>query len=123
MTETLSGDVAAGGDPYAAALAENPYNAVPLVGPDDGAAALLRAQQRLQRPRLPPHQDVALRALRDLPSRLAWDLLTLGTTPAVPPGRWEQTRALLWAGRRAEARSPWVEELRKQPDAAGPLHV
>ena len=124
MAEAVSEAAGAGSDPYAAALAENPYTVLPLVAPDDGAAALVKALQRMQRERKrTDSQDAALRALRDLPSRLAWDLLTLGTTPSVPVEQWQRTREELHAGRRTEARVPWAEALGHDADSTAALHV
>lgn len=99
-----------GGDPYAGAMADNPYAIISGLGPDDGMGDVLLAMQRLQRRGLEPHEDAALRTLRDLPSRLCWDLRILGTTPRVDDERWLRTRTLLASGRREAAAREWQDK-------------
>src|SRR5205823_6171924 len=112
----------AGGDPYARALTQNPYNVLPGLGPDDDMTRVLRLMQVLQRRKLQPEQDAALRTVRALSARLAWDLLTLGTTPGVTPGQWQATRALL-RDRRAAAHQLWGGDQAGPPGEPPALHV
>jgi hypothetical protein len=98
----------AGGDPCASAMRDNPYTVLSGLEPDHTMPAVLRVQQQLQRKKLRPEQDAALRAMRNLPARLSWDLLTLGTTPGASAGQWQRTRALLRDGRRGEALALWT---------------
>ena len=74
-----------GAAPSLTAIAESPYNVLPDVTPDDTVSHVIGAMQRLQRKKLEAEQDQALRALRDLGTRLSWDLLALGTTPRQRP--------------------------------------
>jgi hypothetical protein len=119
MTPPQAGRGAAGGDPYAAGIAENPYNIVPVVSADDGPPALVRATLAMQRQRLSRDQDQAFRTLRNLGARLGWDLLTLGTTPSVTPEEWAALRSQLDSGQRREAAHRWLE----QEAQDGSLHV
>ncbi len=111
-----------GGDPYAAALKENPYMVLPELSPDDGIREVLLAMQRLQRRTLEPYEDTALRTLRDLPSRLSWDLWLLGTTPGIEADDWRRTREFLAAGKRDEAQRRWLDRHGSET-ADGALHV
>ncbi len=101
---------APGGDPYAAALEDNPYTVLPELDPDASIREVLLAMQRLQRRTLKPQEDTALRTLRDISSRLSWDLWLLGTTPGVETDEWQRTRDSLAAGRRDEALRWWLEK-------------
>ena len=95
-------------DPLAAFLVDSPYECLPGVAPDDGAKAILHAQQTMQRGGLGLRQDAAFRTLRDAPARVVWDLFTLGTTPGIPTAQWNDTAALLATGDRELAHRQWL---------------
>jgi hypothetical protein len=104
---------------HAGVLRDSPYTILPDIDPDANMRAVLLLLQKLQKRKLKPEEDRALRALRDLPTRLSWDLLTLGTTPDVPLSRWKETEQLLSAEKSDDALHLWSES---HPDPAS-LHV
>lgn len=103
-------EIGAGGDPLAIGFVRNPYNTLPSVCPDDGPQLIVKAMLSLQRRKLSPEEDLAFRTLRNLATRLSWDLQTLGTTPSIQPEAWSALRVALRNGQRCEAEQHWLAD-------------
>jgi hypothetical protein len=113
----------AGGDPWAIALIGSPYNQIAGLDPSSGVSVIKKLLFQAQVRRMTAAEDEAFRTVRDLLSRLAWDLNTLGTTPGLDDAALAGTRELLQRGDRDQAERIWKDRLIAGRGSVEALHV
>lgn len=111
-------------DPYGASFPRSPYVLVPQLTPSMPFSAVHDLMKQLQRSRqLGRENKAAFRAIRDVVARVVWDLLTLGTTPGISAGAWQDLSAELQLGHRDGVYRNWIPRTRDLMDGASALHV